>query len=176
MEEKILLIDAQDKVVGTCEKMEVHRQGYLHRAFSIFLFNHRGEMLLQQRAREKYHSGGLWTNTCCSHQNADESAETTVHRRLKEEMISTSLKFLFKFIYRTTLNNSFIEYEFDHIYVGSYNGIPKPNPLEVQQWEYFSVENIQLQTSKKPHKFTEWFKIIIKQHIENLEEFLQFKR
>ena len=121
--EEVILVNEQDEQTGTIEKMEAHRKALLHRAFSVFIFNGKGEMLLQQRAMGKYHSPGLWTNACCSHPRPGEEVETAAFRRLKEEMgIETSLKKIFDFIYRTEFDNGLTEYEFDHVYIGTYPG------------------------------------------------------
>jgi len=123
MEQQVILVNEKDEVKGTAGKMEVHRKGLLHRAFSVFVFNKRGEMLLQQRAMNKYHSGGLWTNACCSHPEPDEETKKGAMRRLKEELgFETELEKVFDFIYKAKFDNGLTEYEFDHVYTGSYDG------------------------------------------------------
>ena len=121
--EEVVLVDEQDKPVGVMEKMQAHREGKLHRAFSVFIFNDKGEMLLQQRAFNKYHSAGLWTNACCSHPKPNETTETAAARRLNEELgFKTSLEKLFDFTYKASFENGLTEYEFDHVFSGIYNG------------------------------------------------------
>ena len=133
--EKVILVNKKDKVIGVEEKMKAHLQGKLHRAFSIILFNKKGEVLIQKRPKSKYHSAGLWTNTCCSHPRPKEKIDQAAKRRLKEEMgIETNLKKIFSFIYKAKLG-SLVEYEFDHVFFGRFNGKPKPNEKEVEDWQ-----------------------------------------
>jgi isopentenyl-diphosphate delta-isomerase len=158
--EEVILVNEQDEVTGTIEKMEAHRKALLHRAFSIFIFNTKGEMLLQQRALGKYHSPGLWTNTCCSHPRPGEGVEEAAGRRLKEEMgIDTSLKKIFDFIYRTEFDNGLTEFEFDHVYTGTYNGQLYPNKQEVNDYCFRSMEDISDDLQQRPEKYSVWFKI-----------------
>ncbi|HYC86436.1 MAG TPA: isopentenyl-diphosphate Delta-isomerase, partial [Chryseosolibacter sp.] len=139
--DEVIVVDTSDKALGQMEKMQAHISGALHRAFSVFVFNSKGELLLQKRAREKYHSGGLWTNTCCSHPRPGESMEEAIHRRLRQEMgIDTSLSFSHKFIYRTQLERDLIEHEFDHVYTGTSDDQPQINTAEVEAWKYADVE------------------------------------
>lgn len=162
--EHVILVDENDHEIGTMEKMEAHRQGLLHRAFSILIFNSKGEMLLQQRADEKYHSGGLWTNACCSHPRSGESIEAAGKRKLIQEMgFECELTFSHKFVYKAKLENQLTEYECDYVLIGYWDGIPKVNPAEVQSWKYQSLESIQLEAHQNPEKFTSWFKLIINQ-------------
>src|ERR1700709_2281116 len=131
MEKQVILVNEADVVTGAAGKMDAHRKGWLHRAFSVFVFNHRGEMLLQQRALNKYHSGGLWTNACCSHPRPGEETLLAAERRLKEEMgFELSLQKLFDFIYKSEFDNGLTEYEFDHVFGGSYNGLVAPDKTE----------------------------------------------
>jgi isopentenyl-diphosphate delta-isomerase len=162
--EEVILVNEQDEQTGTIEKMEAHRKALLHRAFSIFIFNEKGEMLLQQRALGKYHSPGLWTNTCCSHPRPGENIETAAGRRLKEEMgIDTSLKKIFDFIYRTEFDNGLTEYEFDHVFTGIYNGPLNPDKQEINDFCFRSMEDIGQDLQQRPEKYSAWFKIAFPQ-------------
>src|SRR5579871_6227398 len=135
--EEVILVNEQDEACGTMEKMEAHRQGILHRAFSIFIFNNKHEMLLQQRAANKYHSGGLWTNACCSHPKPDESPAEAAHRRLEEEMgVRCEVKPLFTAHYRAAVSNGYIEDEVVHAFGGTYEGPVAPDPAEVSEWKW----------------------------------------
>ncbi|MCR9174301.1 MAG: isopentenyl-diphosphate Delta-isomerase [bacterium] len=159
--EYVILVDENDQEVGQMEKMEAHEKGLLHRAFSIFLFNDNNELLLQQRAHSKYHSGGLWTNTCCSHPRAGESVLDASNRRLMEEMgIQAKMKEQFSFIYRAELDNDLTEHELDHVVFGSFNGEPSINPEEVAAWKYVSMKEIEADMKKHPENYTEWFRIV----------------
>jgi isopentenyl-diphosphate delta-isomerase len=158
--EQVVLVDELDNPTGLMEKMEAHRRGVLHRAFSVFVFNDNDELLLQKRAGSKYHSGGLWTNTCCSHPRADESPLEGAKRRLMEEMgFDCEINKAFDFIYRSTLDNQLIEHEFDHVFFGRFSASPKPNPEEVEDWKYMSIPDIRMEMTQHPYHFTEWFKI-----------------
>ncbi|HEY4936445.1 MAG TPA: isopentenyl-diphosphate Delta-isomerase [Puia sp.] len=158
--EEVILVNEQDEQTGTIEKMEAHRKALLHRAFSVFIFNGKGEMLLQQRSMGKYHSPGLWTNTCCSHPRPYEEVESAARRRLKEEMgIDTSLKKSFDFIYRTEFENGLTEFEFDHVYTGIYNGQLNPDKQEVKEYCFRSMEDISEDLIRSPEKYSSWFKI-----------------
>jgi isopentenyl-diphosphate delta-isomerase len=160
MEEELILVDLSDNPIGYLGKTETHELGLLHRAFSVFIFNDKNELLLQQRALKKYHSGGLWTNSCCSHPKKNETTLQSAERRLMEEMgISTSLKKNFDFIYKAILDNALIEHEFDHVFFGTYNLSPIINTDEVMDWKYESLKNIKTDMQKNPNKYTEWFKI-----------------
>ncbi len=162
--EHVILVDAQDREIGTMEKMEAHRKGLLHRAFSIVIFNSAGEMLLQQRAREKYHSGGLWTNACCSHPRPGESIEEAGKRKLVQEMgFSCHLNYSHKFVYKVELDNELTEYEWDYVLVGYYDGSPDINLHEAQAWKYESLESIRNDVNLHPENYTSWFKLIINQ-------------
>jgi isopentenyl-diphosphate delta-isomerase len=159
--EEIILVDEKDNKIGIGEKLKVHQEGKLHRAFSIFIFNSKGEILLQKRARSKYHSAGLWSNACCSHPKPDETLKEATTRRLKEEMgIKCNLKEVFNFIYRVDLGN-LIEYEFDHIFVGELDGNPRPNRKEVEDWKWINLEKLKKDTKDNPEKYTYWFKMIL---------------
>ncbi len=156
----VILVDEHDVQTGTMEKMEVHQKALLHRAFSIFVFNEKGEMLLQKRADRKYHSGGLWTNACCSHPQPGEETLSAAQTRLYEEMgFNTKLKKAFDFIYKAAFDNGLTEHEFDHVYIGTYNGAIVPNAEEVSDYCFKSVEEIKNSIQSHPQKYTEWFKI-----------------
>ena len=158
--EQVILVDTNDSEVGVMEKMEAHKQALLHRAFSVFLFNKQGKMLLQQRAFSKYHSPGLWTNTCCSHPRPGESLDHAVTRRLQEEMgIEATVTKAFDFIYKAALHNELSEHEFDHVYIGQYDGDVTPNPLEVGNFVYQSIEEVKSNLETYPDKYTVWFQI-----------------
>jgi len=158
--EQVILVNEQDEQVGVMEKMQAHREGKLHRAFSVFIFNNKKEMLLQQRALNKYHSGGLWTNACCSHPKPNESTEAAAKRRLKEELgFETTLEKIFDFTYKADFENGLTEYEFDHVFSGVYNGQINLNTAEVKDFCYRSIDEIQSALQSHPQKFTEWFKI-----------------
>ncbi len=159
---EVILVDADDNAIGTMEKMEAHEKGLLHRAFSVLIFNSKGEMLLQKRAASKYHSGGLWTNTCCSHPTPHESIEEAAKRRLKEEMgIDAQPKFSYKFTYKTSLDKNLIEHEVDHVLTAIFDGKPIANKKEVEDWKYVGLKELQQDAKENPHLYTEWFKLIL---------------
>jgi len=162
MMEDVILVDEFDNEVGTMEKMEAHRKGVLHRAFSVLLFNSNGELLLQKRAKNKYHSGGLWTNTCCSHPLPQESIPQAARRRLNEEMgIDVVPTFAFKFIYKTDLDQKLIEHEYDHVYIGLFDGIPAINEGEVEEWKFMNLNSLRKDMKRSPEAYTAWFKLIV---------------
>lgn len=157
---EIILVNEQDVQTGTMDKMEVHQKAMLHRAFSVFIFNEKGEMLLHKRADKKYHSGGLWTNACCSHPRPGEETLTAAQLRLQEEMgFKTELKKAFDFIYKAPFENGLTEYEFDHVYIGIYDGDIVPNTEEVSDFCFKPVDEIKSSIQSHPQKYTEWFKI-----------------
>lgn len=159
--EYVILVNELDEQIGTAEKLEAHQKGLLHRAFSVFLFNEKNEILLQRRSMNKYHSGGLWTNTCCSHPRENESVEDAAHRRLMEEMgISAKMRREFSFIYKAELDSGLTEHELDHVLIGQFNEEPKCNPEEVADWKFQSMAEIEKDIQANPELFTEWFKII----------------
>ena len=165
--EQVILVDKDDCEIGVMEKMEAHKQSVLHRAFSVFLFNPQGKMLLQQRALTKYHSAGLWTNTCCSHPRPGETLENAVSRRLIEEMgITTKVFKAFDFIYQAELPNNLNEYEFDHVFIGNYDADVRPNHLEVANFVYQSIEEVEANLQSHPEKYTVWFKIAFPKVVE----------
>ncbi|RUA12024.1 MAG: isopentenyl-diphosphate delta-isomerase [Flavobacteriia bacterium] len=150
-------------------KMEAHEKALLHRAFSVFVFNEQEELLLQQRAKEKYHSPELWTNTCCSHQRAGESNTEAGKRRLKEEMgFDCELEEVFSFIYKAPFDNGLTEHELDHVMIGYYNENPEINPEEVSNFKWMKLEEVKTDMEKHPEKYTEWFKIIFKESYDKL--------
>ena len=156
----VILVDENDFEVGTMEKMKAHREGVLHRAFSIFIYNSAGEMLLQRRSRNKYHNGGLWTNSCCSHPLPGEDTFSAAYRRLKEEMgFCAPLEKIFDFTYRVEFENGLTEYEFDHVFIGEYDGAIVPDYTEVSDYCFMKVKEIRNSIHEHPEKFTAWFKI-----------------
>ena len=160
MKEEIALVDLDDQITGYCEKMAVHRNGLLHRAFSLFIFNEKGEMLIQKRSRNKYHSGGLWTNACCSHQRKNEELSDAVHRRLREELgFDCALTEAFSFVYRTVFANGLTEYELDHVFTGTYSGPVELNKEEASDSMWISPEKLKAALLAEPQKFTAWFLI-----------------
>lgn len=162
MENKVILVDENDIPRGVMNKMEAHLKGELHRAFSVFIFNSKGEMLLQKRALDKYHSGGLWTNACCSHPLPDENLEDSVHQRLQEEMgFDCPLIKLFHFTYKADLNNKLIEHELDHVFLGYYDNAPNPNAAEVAEWIYMDIAALQKNIKQHPEQYTYWFKLVL---------------
>jgi len=165
--EQVILVDVDDCEIGVMEKMEAHKQAVLHRAFSVFLFNRQGKMLLQQRALTKYHSAGLWTNTCCSHPRPGEILENAVSRRLMEEMgISAKVSKAFDFIYQAELPDHLNEHEFDHVFIGNFDDEVRPNHLEVANFVYQSIEEIEANLQSHPEKYTVWFKIAFPKVVE----------
>ncbi len=167
-EPDVVLVDEFDNPIGTIGKQAAHEQGLLHRAFSVFVFNDKQELMLQQRAKHKYHSPLLWTNTCCSHPNpSDKTVAQAAHRRLKFEMgFSCDITFEFAFVYKTEFENGLMEHEFDHVFLGHYNQEPTVNPDEVQQWRWESIDNIKHELQTKPENYTVWFKIAFEKLIE----------
>lgn len=164
--EEIILVDEQDNIIGYEEKMKAHENGgKLHRAFSIFIFNSQGEMLLQQRSVKKYHFGGLWTNACCSHPNKGEELKDAVHRKLKQEFgFDTELQEEFTFLYKATDTTSGLtEHEIDHVFIGLFNGTPTPNPDEIDTYTWISIPDLQEDLATNPDKYSPWFKIALNQ-------------
>jgi isopentenyl-diphosphate delta-isomerase len=163
--EIITLVDENDNAVGTLDKTSVHEQGLLHRAFSILIYSSdKSKLLIHQRADNKYHSAGLWTNACCSHPRVDEDLEQAAHRRLQEEMgFDCELTKKHEFIYRVELDNGMIEHEYDHVFVGYYDGSPDPNPNEVKDWKYVDVKEVSIDIELNPQKYSYWFKEIYKE-------------
>jgi len=158
--EKVVLVNKLDSPVGEMEKMEAHEKAVLHRAFSIFVFNDRDELMLQQRALSKYHSPGLWTNTCCSHPRPGEDLLDAGHRRLVEEMgFDCEIEKIFDFIYKAALDKGLTEHEYDHVIFGRYNDNPSINPEEVAAWKWMNMDDIADEINTDPENFTIWFRI-----------------
>jgi len=166
----VILVDADDNPLGTMEKMEAHRRAVLHRAVSVFIVNSRGEWLLQQRAYHKYHSPGLWTNSCCTHPFPGESNGMAAKRRLREEMgMECKLTKIFDFVYREELEGGLTEHEFDHVYVGFCDDDPKPDPEEVANWRRMDYKILTEELSLYPNRFTIWFRLIAGRVHHNLQ-------
>ena len=159
-EDNVILVDKNDNQVGLMPKLEAHQKGVLHRAFSIFIFNNKYELLLQKRASSKYHSGGLWTNTCCSHPRQDEDILDAANRRLIEEMgIETSLRKVYEFTYKAELDNNLIEHEFDHVFYGVYNEDPSINKDEADGFKWIDMDSLNEDIKSNGDIYTVWFKI-----------------
>ncbi|MFA6467026.1 MAG: isopentenyl-diphosphate Delta-isomerase [Patescibacteria group bacterium] len=162
MSEQIILVDEKDNQIGSGEKLAVHQKGQLHRAFSILVFNSRGQLLIQQRSDSKYHCPGLWANTCCSHPVVGETIDQAAHRRLEDEMgFDCPLEEKGSFIYKVAFDNNLIEHEFDHVLVGYYDGDIKINPQEVKDSLWLELASLKKDMSDFPNKYAPWFKIII---------------
>ena len=160
----VILVDKKDNQLGLMEKIEAHEKAVLHRAFSVFILNDNNELLLQRRALSKYHSPGLWTNTCCSHPREGESVINAGIRRLREEMgFETEINNLFSFIYKAEFDNGLTEHEFDHVLLGRYNKTPLINKLEVSDWKWTNMEFLKKDVVINPDLYTVWFKIIFQQ-------------
>lgn len=171
IEEQVILVNEKDEQIGTMPKLEAHKKGVLHRAFSVFVLNDQGELLLQQRAASKYHSPLLWTNSCCSHQRVSESNIEAGKRRLFEEMgFVTELKDVVSFIYKAPFDNGLTEHEFDHVLVGGYNEDPIINMDEVNDFKWMTMENVKVDMELHPKLYTEWFKIIFDKFYKHLQE------
>lgn len=169
IEEQVILVNEQDEQIGLMPKMEAHEKAILHRAFSVFIFNSKHELMLQQRAAHKYHSPLLWTNTCCSHQRDGESNLEAGKRRLEEEMgFVTPLTETTSFIYKAPFDNGLTEHELDHIMVGNYDGEPIINPDEVADWKWMPLEAVKSDIALNPQLYTAWFKIIFEKFYEHL--------
>lgn len=167
----VILVNEQDEPVGTMEKMEAHQKGLLHRAFSVFVVNSAGDMLLQQRALGKYHCGGLWTNTCCSHQLPGEETLAASHRRLMEEMgFDCPLEEIFSFTYRARFDNGLTEHEYDHVLIGTYDGAVMPDASEVQAHRFLSLHRIRTLLQEEPGSFTPWFHLAFPKIADYLEQ------
>ena len=169
----VILVDEFDTEIGQMEKLEAHQKGVLHRAFSVLIFNSKKEMLLQQRAFGKYHSEGLWTNACCSHQAANETTFEAASRRLQEEMgMTCTFKEGFKFRYKTELENNLIENELDHVILGFSDENPNINPTEAQDYKWIAMEDLRIDMQLHPQKYTVWFKLILLDHNKELMQSL----
>jgi isopentenyl-diphosphate Delta-isomerase len=160
--EQLILVDAQDRELGVKEKLEAHLEGTLHRAFSIFVFDAEKRLLLQKRAQTKYHSGGLWSNTACGHPRPGEKTLAAAHRRLREEMgFDCELRRVFGFLYRTELENRLVEHEYDHVYVGEFNGPPEPDVTEVEAWRWVGMKQLRRHLLERPADYSYWLKVAI---------------
>ena len=169
MQEHVILVDINDQKIGLMEKIEAHEKALLHRAFSVFIFNEKGELMLQQRAASKYHSPLLWTNTCCSHQRDGESNVNAGRRRLQEEMgFVTDVKEVFSFIYKAPFDNGLTEHEFDHVMIGRYDNEPNINKKEAENYKWMALENVKTDIKENPSIYTEWFKIIFDKSYKKL--------
>lgn len=170
-EENVILVNENDEPIGLMPKMEAHEKAVLHRAFSVFIMNNKGETMLQQRAKDKYHSPLLWTNTCCSHQREGETNIEAGKRRLQEEMgFKTELKELLSFIYKAPFDNGLTEHELDHVMIGYYDENPIVNPSEVEDWKWMSPSDIKMDISKNPDDYTAWFKIIFERFYNHISD------
>ena len=162
IQEQVIVVDENDVVLGSMEKMEAHRNPVLHRAISVFIVNSEGEWLIQQRALGKYHSNGLWTNTCCSHPQPGESSLDAANRRLAEEMgLKAELTEKFHFIYREPLDNDLTEYELDHVFVGISDQLPSINASEVDSYKYIAYDDLKKDIETNPNRYTVWFLKIV---------------
>lgn len=162
MKEKVILVNKNNRKIGVEEKIAAHKKGKLHRAFSVFVFNSKRELLIQQRAKEKYHCGKIWANTCCSHPRQNETYKKATHRRLKEEMgFDTKLKKLFCFIYEEKFSNGLTEHEYDCVFIGKFDGKPKPDPKEIMNHKWISLKDLKQDIKKHPKKYSAWLKIAL---------------
>lgn len=160
----VILVNEQDQEIGQMEKMEAHQKGLLHRAISVFIFNSKNEWLLQQRAADKYHSGLLWSNTCCSHPYPKETNQDAAERRLREEMgMKVSIKWIQSFKYKAILDNNLTEHELDHIFIGYSDDVPTINTSEVCNYKYISTSDLEKDIQNQKEKYTEWFKLLFLQ-------------
>ena len=167
--EQVILVDQEDNEVGTAEKMSSHQEGMLHRAFSIFIVNNKNEILLQKRAKGKYHCAGLWTNTCCSHPRPGESLLEAAHRRLQEEMgFDCPLEDAFTFMYRVEFENGLIEHELDHVLIGTHDGPVDPDPQEVSEYRWMPIEELKQELSSNEQQFTPWLNLCWDQALSHL--------
>ena len=172
MEEQVILVDENDNQIGLMPKMEAHEKALLHRAFSVFIFNKEGKLMLQQRAAHKYHSPLLWTNTCCSHQRNGETNLEAGKRRLQEEMgFTTELKEVFSFIYKAPFDNGLTEHELDYVLIGSFDDTPNINKEEAEDYKWMLLEDVESDIEKNPSIYTEWFKIIFKESFSKISNY-----
>lgn len=169
--DEVVLVDPKDRETGRMEKLEAHRQGILHRAFSVFIMNEKGEMLIHQRAADKYHGGGLWTNACCSHPYPKERVAQGAQRRLREEMgLECELWKIFDFVYRAEVENGLIEHEFDHVFLGFTNKNPIPDSREAQAWKWVPVLELENDIITNPKKYTTWFRMALPRVLQNFRQ------
>jgi isopentenyl-diphosphate delta-isomerase len=171
VEEQVILVDTNDNQIGLMPKMEAHKKAVLHRAFSVFIFNDNDELMLQQRASEKYHSPLEWTNTCCSHQRDGETSLEAGKRRLQEEMgFECELEEVFTFIYKAPFENGLTEHELDHVMIGKYNGSPTINKEEVEAYKWMALEEVKVELELQPEIYTVWFRIIFDKYYNFIKE------
>lgn len=167
MEDQVILVDESDKEIGTAGKLEAHREGKRHRAFSIFVFNPAGQLLLQKRSSKKYHSDGLWSNTCCSHPRPGIPIQDEARRRLGQEMgFDCDLQWIFSFHYQIQFKNDLTENEIDHVFIGRYDGDPKPNPEEADDWKWMDLEDLINDVKARPDAYSYWLRVCIDQVLE----------
>jgi isopentenyl-diphosphate delta-isomerase len=170
MEEQVILVDENDNVLGEMPKMEAHEKGVLHRAFSVFIFNDKGETMLQRRADSKYHSPGLWSNSCCSHPRLGETNVQAGERRLQEEMgFTVPLKETFSFIYKAQFGNGLTEHELDYVLIGRSNEEPQLNPTEVSEWKWIAMDDLSADMKDYPEKYTFWFNNLMTEYLDRIE-------
>ena len=162
MPENVILVTPDDQPIGAEEKLKAHLEGKLHRAFSVFIFNSQGEMLLQRRALHKYHSPGLWSNACCSHPRPGEDSEAAAHRRMKEEMgFDCHIERAFQFTYKAEFDNGLTENELDHVFIGEYNGVVQPDPEEVAEYRWIDADSLKKDMQENPEQYTYWFRVVL---------------
>jgi len=173
---EVILVNEKDEVLGTMEKLEAHEKGLLHRAFSIFVFNSNNELLIHQRAFGKYHSEGLWTNTCCSHPAPGETVIEAAHRRIQEEMgFDCEMHNAFHFVYRAELDNNLIEFELDHVVIGHSEQNPILNPEEAIDFKWVGLTDLLKDLQTNPQQYTFWFKTILQKHFDQLTEHMTYE-
>lgn len=170
-EERVILVDERDRELGVAGKLHAHREGALHRAFSVFIFDGAGRLLLQRRARGKYHSGGLWSNTACGHPRPGEPTAEAARRRLREEMsLDCELREAFEFVYRAELDGALVEHEYDHVFVGTHDAEPEPDPAEVEEWRWVSMKELRRGLTEEPESYSYWLKVAVEgEHWTKLE-------
>ena len=170
-DEQVILVDETDRELGVAGKLRAHREGALHRAFSVFIFDRAGRLLLQRRARGKYHSGGLWSNTACGHPRPGEPTAEAARRRLREEMsLDCELSRAFEFVYRAELGGALVEHEYDHVFVGTHDAEPAPDPAEVEEWRWVSMGDLRRGLSEEPESYSYWLKVAVEgEHWRRLE-------
>ncbi|MDO3642923.1 MAG: isopentenyl-diphosphate Delta-isomerase [Mucilaginibacter sp.] len=162
MEEEVILVDENDNELGRMEKMQAHKVGALHRAVSVFIFNGGGQLLLQKRAAEKYHSPGKWSNTCCTHPRPGEASIDAARRRLNEEMgMDCGLTAWGTLLYCSAFDNGLIEHENDHIFIGVTNSVPVVNPAEVEDYQYVELRTLQQSIQQHPDRYTPWLSLCL---------------
>ena len=174
MNNDIVLVNEKDEALGSMNKLLVHQKGLLHRAFSIILINDHGQMLIHQRQNNKYHSGGLWSNACCSHPKKDEATIDAANRRLHEELnMSCRLEHIFSFTYRVALENSLVEHEFDHVFIGRTNHTPDFNKDEISNIKWIDIDHLLEKVKKEPNEFTFWFKLLMNDYFHEINKYLK---